>query len=1210
MAFHTKNGSVDPGAVRRYTDKAANREFTFCSSRKNVCIFISVVPVHAALCRPAHGSPHVLSSSQEHPDFSVAPTVAQQWASVSPRVFYGILITSPSEFAGRALAVLFVALHTDCSCYEVLAGRPRLSPKPLHQWCLVAAVQSLVRPGRLVHLKPKYSRLFSVACCAVRWLLSTISPRPPCHKTRLVNLSTRYHAVPYVRAFVIQTSAQFPLYVMGQKRNLDAAAQDASSGAQKRRRQYTEQDAKLASIFERLADEAKDTRLAAAKELVLLLSDEPSADVANKVLTRLIRGLCSSRKAARSGFFVALSESLRQLYGPSRKEIPEFEPNLHGLVKLVAELTKAEGKASGQQQEKRDHLLGRVFGYKALIQSSILVQPTAPKECWANVLEELYTISQQKSWVREECAMIFYDAVKAIHAESGDEKLVHQIIDGLCTHGLAKTPEGVAIWLTVQSTFPKLELPEGTWHKQDPLCTKERQTLANVMKENFAKAQEAENGKKVKSGSSQTTLNFAWEVVMLSFMQSHGAGESGVTGFSKFWTDIVDNNLFSASASPEQKSKGLQLFSRMLASAPQWALLPLFSPNLMRCIINQRNGSDRYLHKAAATPLDEMRARVKRNPDVAAPIVEGLITRHGSLSFDKITKTKTVEGVLGHASGSALEELVVFFKRLIYRPADEDEKAVEAYRRTISDMLVSLVRSRNLENPIGKDEWLRTLLDVFTTLAYFSPTGSSKTQDVPVPSVSEGSRNMFQQRLSSCLAHLLSSKLDTEMIYPMLVVAAIQNHSSSEELSLAFKAEKSITKAVKQAHKQLNEISAKEAKAKEKKKPALRAFKLLFSLTIIQVYNGDADAVMILDELSECYGAAFQKGEKDANAFQLLTEVILGFASRPSVLFRRLAEQVFTVFASELTPEGLQSMIEILEKKESVSGQQDLFDQQGSDVEEEGEEDEEDEEVDSDVEVVDADGSDVEMAEDESEDDKSGDDGESEDGDGDDEELQKFDALLAETLKTSAPNGTGEDENDSDDDDADMDDDEMMALEPHLTKIFQERQKANSTKKENKDAKENMINFKNRVLDLLLIYVKQQHGNPLAMDTIMPLLQLMRTTSTKQVSEKAANLLKQYFEAAKKGMPEPPETTPVWALLKDVHGEAAKDASKLFAGACSRASLFLAKILVNKKDKNFKKVVDVYAETMKQRHEDPNSKLHPSFFVEWVNWSFAPKKQK
>lgn len=101
-------------------------------------------------------------------------------------------------------------------------------------------------------------------------------------------------------------------------------------------------------MLERLADEATETRLAAAKELVLMLSDEPSADVANKALTRLIRGLCSPRKAARSGFFIALSETLRQLYGPSRKEIPDFEPNLHGLIKLVAELTKTEGRASGQ----------------------------------------------------------------------------------------------------------------------------------------------------------------------------------------------------------------------------------------------------------------------------------------------------------------------------------------------------------------------------------------------------------------------------------------------------------------------------------------------------------------------------------------------------------------------------------------------------------------------------------------------------------------------------------------------------------------------------------------------------------------------------------------------------------------------------------------------------------------------------------------------
>lgn len=205
-----------------------------------------------------------------------------------------------------------------------------------------------------------------------------------------------------------------------------------------------------------------------------------------------------------------------------------------------------------------------------------------------------------------------------------------------------------------------------------------------------------------------------------------------------------------------------------------------------------------------------MRARVKRNPEVAAPIVEGLVTRHGSLNFDKITKTKTVEGVLGFAGGSSLKELVLFFERLIYRPEDdEDQKAVETHRRTVSDMMILLVRSRNLANPIGDDDWLRTLLEVFTKLAYFSPTGSSQTHDVPVPSISDASRQLFQERVTSCLAHLLSSKLDTEMMYPVFVVTAIQKFSASETLSLAFKADKTISKAVKQAHKQLSEVLAK-----------------------------------------------------------------------------------------------------------------------------------------------------------------------------------------------------------------------------------------------------------------------------------------------------------------------------------------------------------------------------------------------------------------
>ncbi|OJD36988.1 dna polymerase v [Diplodia corticola] len=1004
---------------------------------------------------------------------------------------------------------------------------------------------------------------------------------------------------------------------MSRKRNLEPAAQEAPATGQKRRKQYTEQDAELARLLDRLADEARDVRLGAAKELVLKLSSDPPAELVNKIIVRLIKGLNSSRKAARFGFFVALTETFRQLYSPSSKEIPGLEPNIHGLVKLIAELTTVEGKATGQ--EKRDHLLGRVFGYKAIIQSSILVQPNAPKECWANVLEQLFKLAREKPWLREECGLILGEAVKAVITLEKGEHKAKRIIDGICSEGLAKTPEGVAVWLTAQSAFPNMEFPQGVWHKEDPLSTKDRQSLANVMKENFAKTADGatENGKKVKSGSSQTTLNFAWDVVISSFLQKYVEFRPK---FANFWIDIVDNNLFSASASAEQKSKGFQLFSRMLGSAPGWAVPALFSPNLMRCLINQRNDSERILHNAAKLPLDDMRARAKKDPESAAPMIENLITKHGSLNFDQITRSKTVEGVLSHANDVALGEIVQLFRRLIYSPEERDEKVAETQRRSVADMLVTIVRSRNKENPIGSDDsWLRKLLAFVTELSYFTPTAAISPDFLPIPGVSDASRSMFQGRLTSCLAHLLSSKLDVEMDYPFVVVSHIHKQSKKKGLALVFEADKKVMKVVQDAQERTKEISKKLSKAKDKKKPALRAFKLLYSLTIIQVYNGDPDAVSILDELTDCYESAFND-DADANAFQQLTEVLLSFAAKPSVLFRKLSEQVFTVFASELTAEGLQSMIDILSKKESMSGQQDLFDQQGS--EDEGEDDESttenededsDEDMDSDVELVEADASDVEEV-----DEGSGGEDDSDEGEGsdeeDDEELVKFDAALAEALNTSAPAGR----EGSDDDEADMDDDDMMALEPALVKIFKQRREAanKSKKKDNKDAKATMVNFKNRVLDLLLIYVKQQHANPLAMDTIMPLLRLIRETNTKQLAEKASNLLKQYSDAAKKGMPVlgDGETDSAWQLLSDIHTEVAKDASKLHAGACSRASLFVAKALVSKDEKdkveNYGKVADLYARTQKNWYADPKSQLHPSFFNEWINWSVATRQNK
>lgn len=92
------------------------------------------------------------------------------------------------------------------------------------------------------------------------------------------------------------------------------------------------------------------------------------------------------------------------------------------------------------------------------------------------------------------------------------------------------------------------------------------------------------------------------------------------------------------------------------------------------------------------------------------------------------------------------------------------------------------------------------------------------------------------------------------------------------------------------------------------------AFKLLYSLTVLQVYNGDGDAVSMLDELEFCYSKFVGKESKEdetSDASDALVEILLSFASKQSQLFRRMSEQVFSAFADKVTENGLDSLVSV-----------------------------------------------------------------------------------------------------------------------------------------------------------------------------------------------------------------------------------------------------------------------------------------------------------
>ena len=294
----------------------------------------------------------------------------------------------------------------------------------------------------------------------------------------------------------------------------------------------------------------------------------------------------------------------------------------------------------------------------------------------------------------------------------------------------------------------------------------------------------------------------------------------------------------------------------------------------------------------------------------------------------------------------------------------------------------------------------------------------------------------------------------------------------------------------------------------------------------------------------------------------------------------------------------------MLEAKENLSGQAEMFEQEN----EEASVSEDDE-----VEMVDMEDATSGSLEEEGNSSDTDSDGSSEsagsNSDANDTELAAFNAKLAQALGTRPGNEdlTAEDSGSSDED---MNSEQMEALDDHLKEVFRERKKVNSKKTEKKDAKETIVNFKCRVLDLLEIYIKQQHGNRLALSLSLPLLQCIRTTTSPQVSSKACNVMREYARVCKGDkVPTIEDTDAIFDLLESVHTEAMKEGSNAYVSAYSQASLLLVKVLVAHDRECFRRVLKIYGDTQEKYFFDAKCKVKPAFFTDWQNWCTSARKQ-
>jgi DNA polymerase phi len=669
----------------------------------------------------------------------------------------------------------------------------------------------------------------------------------------------------------------------------------------------------------------------------------------------------------------------------------------------------------------------------------------------------------------------------------------------------------------------------------------------------------------------------------------------------------------------------------------------LFSKNFMNCLMNQAAKEDRYLNRAATKALKAMENTVSAHPKILVTVLKNLLGKNGAYNFDQRTSTKTVDKLLQASSGVNERKVLEVLKISPSELQNESETQARSILRTYVDYLSKALNASAAASTEKSDDSKGSFglyLQELSRIAYSQP------KEIPSAILTDQVRELCRSRLESSLAKL-SKRADDYSAFCDAI-------SSIDSSSVAMDDE--IRTAVADAIKRMQKLLKRKSKS-EVDRSLARALAMLHAISIFQLYNEDPDAMETLNDLAQ-YDDKLKNGgfgDEATGSSGLLVEILLSMVARPSTLMRQVSQQVFGAFTSQITADGLQLLTDPLASGESTKGQKELFNTEDdgammvdaaepSDNEEEGEggddnvvdlDDASDFEVGSDVEFVnlgsksDDEGS---QSDDEAEDESDSESNSEEEEDDDNEEEptenpsknkgewdspEQLDQMLGTLLKSHRLDKDADAASSASE--GEMSDSQMLAMDDKVAEMLKQLKSRTGTKKQKKDAKQSVVNFKHRILDLLDIYVRNEALSPLAYSLLLPLLHLMRTTSTKPLASRACEIILSYQKGIKKARgnkttttssstkeakdedEEEEEQSDLLPLLVEVHDAAGQDNSHAYAKAASAASLIVVSSMFVEDKESIKQAAAVYAQTQSQWVLG-EVKLQTSFFADWNNW--------
>ncbi|XP_004638356.1 myb-binding protein 1A isoform X2 [Octodon degus] len=828
-------------------------------------------------------------------------------------------------------------------------------------------------------------------------------------------------------------------------------------------------------FFWDIAKPHQQTRLEATEKLLAYLRARPEGSEMKYALKRLVTGLGVGRETARPCYSMALAQLLQSFEDIS-------------LCSILEQVQEKYALNTAKKTMIRPVLFANLFGVLALFQSGRLMKD---QKALMKSVKLLQVLSHHYNHLQGQPMKALVDILSEVPEATFEEILPKVLRADL--NVVLSSPKHLEIFLLAKQKVPaKLE----SWMGSVDLFTDENiPRLVNVLRL-VAASVKKENKLPV----------VALDLLRLALKEKK---------FLQFWREVVEQGLLAKPSWPASF-----MCFRLLGAA-----LPLLSNEQLQLVMR----GDLARHFGEHMVMAKLSNQSKFVPEMSEYVgtfLEGcqddperqlsVLVAFSSITNQGLPVMPTFWRVTRFLSPQALQDYVAWLQGMFLQPnldslvdfstanqkkaqdasLNSPERAIFRLRKWIIHRLVSLLDTLHLE----KEEALIEQVARFCLFHSFFKTKKPTSQipetkqqfSIPLDSRTRefftGAFFSLLQTLSTKLRHIPDqAQGGHHWIYRLVQLAdTLLNHSRNVAIVTPFTAQQ--RQAWDQMLETLKELEARSSETKAS------AFQHLLLLVGIHLFKSPTESCDLLGDIQTCIKKSM--GEKTRRSrskainsqehpwVEVMVEILLSLLSQPSNLMRQVARSVFGHICSHLTPRALQLILNVL-NPETNQDEDDVV-VVTDDSDEKQQKDAEDE------------GSDSKDEDSESEADSEGE--ESEEEERDEHVDPGFRQQLMEVLQAGKALGG------TDSDEEELSDEAMMALDENLSSLFAEQKLRIRARREekNKLQKEKALrrDFQIRVLDLIEVLVTRQPENPLVLELLEPLLNIIRSSMRSSSSSK------------------------------------------------------------------------------------------------------------